>query len=97
MTKKNNFNTFINELNNKPRKNYPTNKTKYNHIHETWSIDLADFLDYKTSNNKEFRYIFIRIDNVSKYDWAIPLKKNNKTVTDAFANIPSTSKRSQLK
>ena len=31
------------------------------------SFDLADFLDYKTSNNKGFRYIFIIIDNFSKY------------------------------
>ena len=31
---------------------YSTNKIVYNHFDEIWSIDLADFLDYKTSNNK---------------------------------------------
>ena len=33
-------------------KNYETNKIVYNHIDEIWSIDLADMIDYKTSNNK---------------------------------------------
>ena len=59
--------TFVDEIYSKPpRKNYPTNKIIYNHIDEIWSIDLADMIDYKTSNNKGFRYIFIVIDNFSK-------------------------------
>ena len=57
---------FIDEIYNKaPNKNYATNKIVYNHIDEIWSIDLADFSDYKTSNNKGYRYIFIVIDNFS--------------------------------
>ena len=52
-------------------------KILYNHIDEIWSIDLAVFSEYKKSNNKWFRYIFIIIDNFSKFVWAIPLK--NKT------------------
>ena len=79
-------------------KNFPTNKILYNHIDEIWSIDLADMIDYKTSNNKGFRYIFIIIDNYSKYLWAIPLKnKYNQTITNEFSNILTTSKRSPLK
>ena len=55
-------------------------------------------VDYKTSNNKGFRYIFVIIDNFSKYLWAIPLKnKNSNTKTDVFLNILSTSKRSPIK
>ena len=66
---------FIDELYSKPPKiNYPTKKTFYNHIEEIWSIDLVDMVDYKISNNKGFRYIFIKIDNFSKDSWAIPLK-----------------------
>ena len=81
-----------------PRKNYPTNKIVYDHIDEIWSIDLADFSDYKTSNKKGYRYIFIVIDNFSKYLWAIPLKnKYSQTVTNEFSNILSTSKRKPLK
>ena len=66
---------FIHEIYSKPPiKNYPANKIVYKHIDEIWSIDLADMIDYKNSNNKSYRYIFNIIDNFSKYLWAIPLK-----------------------
>ena len=90
---------FIDEIYSKPpRKNYPTNKVIYNHVDEICSIDLADMIDYKISNNKGFRYIFIVIDNFSKYLWAIPLKnKYSQTITLEFANILTKSKRKPLK
>ena len=90
---------FIDEIYSKPpRKNYPTNKIIYNHIDEIWSIDLADMIDYKISNNKGCRYIFIIVDNFSKYLWAIPLKnKYSQTIINEFSNILSTSKRKPLK
>ena len=81
-----------------PKKNYPSNKIIYNHIDEIWSIDLADMIDYKISNNKGYRYIFIIIDNYSKYLWAIPLKnKYSQIITDEFSNILIKSKRKALK
>ena len=65
---------------------------------EIWSIDLADFSDYKTLNNKGFRYIFIVIDNFAKYLWAIPLRnKYSQTITNEFSNIITTAKRKPLK
>ena len=90
---------FIDEIYSKaPKKNYATNKITYNYIDEIWSIDLADFSDYKISNNKVYRYIFIIIDNFSKYLWAIPLKnKYSQTITQEFSNILTTSKRKPLK
>ena len=90
---------FIDEIYSKPpKKNYPTNKIICNHIDEIWSIDLADMIDYKTSNNKGFRYIFIVIDNFSKYLWGMPLKnKYSQTITNEFSNILTTSKRKPLK
>ena len=58
---------FIDEIYSKPpRRNYPTNKKTYNYFDEIWSIDLADMVDYKTSNNKGFRYIIIIFDIFSK-------------------------------
>ena len=56
-------------------------------------------IDYKISNNKGFRYIFIICDKFSKNLWAIPLKnKNNQTITnDEFSTTLTTSKRKQLK
>ena len=44
---------FIDENFSKPpKRNYETNKIVYNHIDEIWSVDLADMIDYKISNNK---------------------------------------------
>ena len=90
---------FIDEIHSSPpRKNYPTNKIVYNHIDEIWSIDLADMIDYKTSNDKGYRYIFIINDFFSKFLWAIPLKKKySQTITNEFSNNLTTSKRKLLK
>ena len=90
---------FIDEIYNKPPlRNYPNSKIVYNHIDEIWSIDLAAMIDYKISNNKGYRYIFILIDHFSKYLWAIPLKnKYSQTITNEFSNILTTSKRKPLK
>ena len=50
---------FFNEIYSKPpRKNYETNKIKFNYIDEICSIDLADIIDYKTSNNKGYIYLY---------------------------------------
>ena len=91
--------TIIDEIYSKPpKKNYLTNKIIYNHVDEIWSIDLIHMIDYKVSNNKGFRYVFIIIDNFSKYLWAIPLRnKYSQTITNEFSNILTTSKRKPLK
>ena len=70
----------------------------YNHIDEIWSIDLAVFSDYKTSNNKRYRYVFLLIDDFSKYLWAIHLKKKyGQTITNEVSNSLTPSKRRPLK
>ena len=99
MVKRDLIKIFIDEIySTPPRKNYPTDKRIYNHIDEIWSIDLADMIDYKISNNKRFRYIFVKIDNFSKHIWCIPLKNiYSQTITNEFSNILSSSKRSPLK
>ena len=75
MSKKDNIKTFIDEIySSPPKKKVPTRKIVYNQNDEVWSIDLADFSDYKTSNNKRFRYLFVRIDNCGEYLWAIAFK-----------------------
>ena len=99
MIKKDLIKIFIDEIYSKaPKKKYPTNKIVYTHIDEIWSIDLVDMIDYKFLNNKGFRYIFIVIDNYSKYLWAIPLKnKYSQSITNEFSKILTTSKRKPLK
>ena len=50
-------------------------------------------IDYKNSKTKRFRYLFIIIDNFSKYFCCIPLKnKSSKRITEEFSNILLTSK-----
>ena len=99
MTKKDNIKIFIDEkYSNPPIKNYPTNKTVYNHLYETWSIDSADMIAYKISDSKGFRYIFKIFEKFSKYLWAIPLKNiYSKIITDEFSIILTTSKRKPLR
>ena len=99
MTKKDLTKISIDEIySSPPRKKYPTNKIVYNHIDDIWSIDLADFSYYKTSNNKGIRYIFVIIDIFSKHLWVIPLKnKKSQTITNEIMNNLSTSKRRPLK
>ena len=53
MVKKDEIKTFRDESYRKPpKKIYPTSKLIYNHIDEIWSIDVADMIDYKISDNK---------------------------------------------
>ena len=94
MTQKN-IKIFINEIYSKPpKKNYVTNKTDVYHIDDIWSLDILDLKDYGPENNRNYRYVFVIIDNFSKFGWTIPLKnKNAQTIKDSFENILITSKR----
>ena len=89
MAKKDKITIFVDEIYSKPTLRIcPTKKIIYNRIDETWSIDLADMVDYKVSNNEGFRYIFIIIDNFSKYLWALLLKRKFiQTITQEFSNL----------
>ena len=76
MLKKDSIKSFFDErYSSPPRKIYLTKKLKYIHINEIWSTDLADKINYKISNKKGFRYIFVINEKVSKYVWTIPFKK----------------------
>ena len=99
MTKKDFIKIFIDEIYTKPpKKNYRTNNIIYNHFDEIWLIDSVDMIEYKISNIKGFRFIFVMIDNFSKHLWATPLKnKNSQTITEEFLYNLTTSKRSSLK
>ena len=75
MAKKYKIKIFIDKINSSPpKKNYKTNKIIYNYIDEICSIDLADLIGYKISNNKGYRYIFVKFDKFSNYTWCTPWK-----------------------
>ena len=90
-----NIKIFINEIYSKPpKKNYVTNKTDVYHIDDIWSLDIHDLKDYGPENNRNYRYVFVIIDNFSKFGWTIPLKnKNAQRIKDSFENILISSKR----
>ena len=90
-----NIKIFINEIYSKPpKKNYVTNKTDVYHIDDIWSLDILDLKDYGPENNRNYRYVFVIIDNFSKFGWTIPLKnKNAQKIKDSFENILISSKR----
>ena len=94
MTQKN-IKIFINEIYSKPpKKNYDTNKTDVYFIDDIWSLDILDLKDYGPENNRGYRYVFVIIDNFSKYGWTVPLKnKNAQTIKDSLENILLSSKR----
>ena len=94
MTQKN-IKIFINEIYSKgPKKNFATNKTDVYYIDDIWSLDILDLQDYGPENNRNYRYVFVIIDNFSKFGWTIPLKnKNAQTIKDSFENILINSKR----
>ena len=97
MTQKN-IKFFINEIYSKgPKKYYTTNKTDVYHIDDIWSLDILDLKDYGPENNRGYRYVFIAIDNFSKFGWTIPLKnKNAQTIKDSFENNLISSKKNQI-
>ena len=79
---------FIDEIYSKPpEKKSKTTKIIYNYIDEIWSIDSADFSDYKISNNKWYRYTLIIFHNfpnlylvytTEKQKWSNNDKRNFK-------------------
>ena len=83
---------FIKEIYSEtPRKKYSTNEIIHNHIDEIWSIDLADMIDYKTSNKEGFRYKFVIFDNFSKDLLCTTLKnKSSPTITNDFSIFLTT-------
>ena len=90
-----NIKIFINEIYSKPpKKNYLTNKTDVYHIDIIWSLDILDLKENGPENNRGHRFVFVVIDNFSKFSWTIPLKnKNAQTIKDSFEKILTKSNR----
>ena len=60
---------------------------------ECWSIDLIDRSSL-SKYNKNYKFIFTKIDNHTKFAWAIPLKdKSGKSATTAFKSLFEKAKR----
>ena len=89
MVKQNIIDIFIKDIYHEPtKKYYDTNETVVKHIHDTWSLDLLDMIDYGIKNIRGYRYNLAVIDNFSKYRFGVPLKnKAARNITNEFSNI----------
>lgn len=77
----------VEELHTAARRNFPRRKVDMRGIDETWQADLVDMKNYSRFN-KGYNWLLTVIDNVSKYAWAVPLKrKSGKELESAFENL----------
>jgi hypothetical protein len=75
-----------------PKLQFPRNPIVSRFIDHNWQADLID-IPFPLKN-KNYRYILMVIDNLSKYGWAIPLKdKKALSVKKGFMKILNESKR----
>lgn len=64
-----------------------------NGVDEVWGLDLVDMTEF-SKQNKAFKYILTCIDVLSRFAWAVPLKKkDSETVMNAITKIITESDR----
>ena len=82
------INIFKNQLHSKPsKKKYNTNKTDVYHIADIWSLDVLDLKNNGPENKRGYRYVWVVIDNFSKFGWTIPLKGKNSQSKKTLSNL----------
>lgn len=75
---------LVEELHKPARRNYPRRKFDVRGLDETWQADLVEMQPY-ARENRGVRYLLTIIDTLSKYAWAVPVKrKTGKDVTAAM-------------
>lgn len=74
------------EIHKPARRNYPRRRFDVRGLDETWQADLVEMLPY-SRENKGNKYLLTVIDTLSKYAWAVPVKK--KTGEDVSAAMKS--------
>lgn len=78
------------------RRKFPTNRVIVYFVDQQWQADLVDLKSLQ-KQNQGYRYILTCIDILSKYAWAIPLKKKRgEDIVTAFRTIFSTRKPNSL-
>lgn len=77
----------VEELHKPARRNYVRRKFDVRGLDETWQADLVEMQPY-ARENKGFRYLLTIIDVMSKYAWAVPVKKKSgEDITAAMYTI----------
>ena len=85
---------FMNEVYSKgPKQNYITTETDVYFIDNIWSLDMLDLKEYSSENIRGCRYVFVVINNFSKFGWTFLLKnKMAQTKKESFENFLIGSK-----
>ncbi len=74
-------------------KNFKTRKIYINGIDHIWAADLLILSNF-SKVNKGYKYVLVMINCFSEYVWCVALKKKDAaTVTNAFEQILTNSKR----
>ena len=75
---------------------FPTRKVIVHSLDHQWQADLADMRSLAKYND-DYNYIMTVIDVLSKYAWAIPIKrKTGDYITEAFQTIFKTNRKPNL-
>ena len=75
------------------RKSFLRRRVLVHGIYDQWQIGLVD-LSSLSRVNDNYKFILTCIDDLSKYEWVVPMKDSSaKSLVDAVAYIFTTSKR----
>ena len=77
---------LVEELHKPARRNYPRRKFNVRGLDETWQADLVEMQPY-ARENRGIKYLLTVIDVLSKFAWAVPVKR--KTAQDVTTAMDS--------
>lgn len=84
---------LVEELHKPARRNYPRRKFVVRGLDETWQADLVEMQPY-ARENKDTKYLLTIIDVLSKFAWAVPVKR--KTAQDVTAAMESVLRQGRV-
>ena len=94
MTQKSNETLIDAFYSNGPKKKDATNKREFYYINDIWSLDVLDLKDYGSESSRNYRYVLVIFDNLSKFGWTVLFKnKKAQTIKDSFEKIITRSTR----
>ena len=84
---------LVEELHKPARRNYPRRKFNVRGLDETWQADLVEMQPY-ARENRGIKYLLTVIDVLSKFAWAVPVKR--KTAQDVTAAMDSVLQQGRV-
>ena len=75
---------FKQNLLQRPKKNYITNKTDVYLFDDTWSLDCSGLNDYSPENKRSYTYVLVVSDKFSEFSWTVLSKNENAQTKTNF-------------